>query len=223
MVASLRAKPIKAAFLSVIAVILLFLFGSIAFCKDTKEKPSKIKEQKQLTNLEKIKNFLKKVPTLTTKFVQEDFTGNDSVIVSGNLFLDKSNGLRIDYDEFIYPTIIADKEKLVLLNRHDNTMDTYSLGDTPAFFILKQNLDFNKDMEVVLYAEKQDEAFLTLKNLHGYSGTLITFYFAIKPFILLKGWMVENDGKKTMVNFIKDSIKIGEPLNKNLFAIPNNH
>jgi outer membrane lipoprotein-sorting protein len=193
---------------------LFFLFLVIVLsCFGNGEKESKDLYYK------KIENFIGNLKTLKAEFIQEDIQDNqDFLIISkGKILIDKNFGVKISYENNAYPSVIVNQDIITIYDHKTKNYESYNASDSPAFFIIKKGFSIAKDIKVISYEQNEDFVNLKFASPHDYTNSIITLNFCLKPFFMLAGWVVENNGRKTNISFIKDTVVIGDKIDPSNF------
>lgn len=190
------------------------LFSLTFFLSPFESKADDSLSQKPLKTIE---NYLNNAHTLTADFEQIDHNGKPS---RGKFYLSRPGKLRLEY---LAPTpllIIADGEFLIHHDPSTKEITTMAISETPAEFILRQNISFQEDIKVLKFQEQPTYYEVTLaKNKTAEAGTL-TLRFTKKPLSLVQWIVVDSQGLDTTVNL--KNIKVNERLKESLFIFNNN-
>lgn len=167
----------------------------------------------------KIENFIGNLNTLKADFIQEDIQeGQDFVVISkGQILVNKDFGAKITYENNAYPSVIINQDIITIYDHKSKNYESYSASDSPAFFIIKKGFNIAKDIKVINYEKKEDFINLKFSGANDYTNSIITLNFCLKPFFMLYGWVVENNGRTTKITFIKDKLVIGDKIDSSNF------
>ena len=176
------------------------------------EAPQKTTQKLSSTDLQqKIQNNLNGVKALIADMVQQNPDGS---LEKGLLFL-KRPQLCVQYIENGKTTkqkIIANRDTLTLTDK-DGNQDIVGVKDTPAGLLLQEKLDFEKDLELSLVSQTEQSAQFRLQKKGQNEGLFLILKFAIKPMILLQGWIIDGgvkeDGSRQTTEVTLENVKIG--------------
>lgn len=175
-------------------------------------------DQKPL--LAKIQNYLNGVKSLQADMIQ---VNPDQTTQKGRLYLrrdaNQSYGkLRLEYQPPAVDLIVVDGEDLYHKDLQTKEVNSYSVDNTPASFLLKRNLRFGQDMQVESLRQEDSLIHLKLVNIGDSEGMSLTLDLTEKPFLKLVGWQVyDGQGNHTAVKL--ENVQIDIRLNDSLFKM----
>jgi outer membrane lipoprotein-sorting protein len=169
----------------------------------------------QKTDLDKISAYLNGIRSLKASFVQ---IGPEGTVDQGDLFIQKPGQIRFAYHPPSAMLIVATGGSVYVKNSRLNTLDRYSLSDTPLGLLLNENVDLKNNRSVVGVVEQNGAIVLQARTNERHNGPDITLVFS-SPGIELRQWTVrDNQGGNTTVAL--ESLEPGVSLDPSLFAVP---
>lgn len=164
----------------------------------------------------KIQKYLNGLHALTADIKQYNPEGS---VYTGKLWLkrykDQMGKMRLDYNAPAGQRLIANKGELVM-SEPDGTDNTYDINYTPAAFILRSDIDFDRELDVKELEKAPDgkHVLLTLTRAGDRDGPSLTLIFALTPgggIAKLVMWEVlDMQGNKTVVELVDESIRVND-------------
>jgi outer membrane lipoprotein-sorting protein len=164
----------------------------------------------------KIQQYLSGLHALTADIKQYNPEGS---VYTGKLWLkrykDQMGKMRLDYNAPAGQRLLANKGELVM-REPDGTANTYDINDTPAAFILRSDIDFDRELDVKELEKAPDSkhVLLTLTRAGDQVGPSLTLIFALTPgggIAKLVMWEVlDMQGNKTVVELVDQSIRVND-------------
>ena len=164
------------------------------------------------TNKEKVLNYLESFDSLKTEFVQ---VNNNGDILSGNLHLSRPGKFRIEYDQ-VPLLLICDSKRLAVINKDLKSISFHKFSEVPAGALLFKRLSL-KGIKILKILEKDNMLSVNLHDTKIKEKGLVEILFEIKPFIMRKWTLYNNDKSKTEVFF--NNLYLDEDLPNSLFDI----
>lgn len=97
-------------------------------------------------------------------------------------------------------------------------VNSYSVDNTPAAFLLKRNLRFGEDMQVESVHQDGSLVHIKLVNVGDAHGMSLTLDLTTAPFLKLVGWQVyDGQGNHTAVKL--ENVQIDVRLSDSLFKM----
>ncbi len=163
--------------------------------------------------LKMLEDYLNKARTLTADFEQID---NNGKLSHGKFYLSRPGKLRLQYTNPNPLLIVTDGEFLIHHDPSTKEITTMAISETPAEFILRHTIDFEKDIKVIKFQEEQNFYKVTLaKTATAEAGTLM-LKFSKAPLQLIQWIVIDSQGLDTTVNLM--NLKTNTTLNQNLFV-----
>lgn len=165
----------------------------------------------------KIQNYLNGLNTLGANFSQHNPDGS---FQKGKLWIkkypDKMGQLRLQYEPPYNQTIIATDGFLTIYEEDGNQSD-YDIDYTPAAFVLKNHVAFEKELSVIEIKESDDKNFvlITLTRKGDEDGPSLTLIFKLtnrEGIQQLVMWeVIDMQQNKTVVVLDEDSVRVNDP------------
>ena len=162
--------------------------------------------------------------TMVGDFVQ---VGPDGRKSEGKFYVQRPGRLRFEYAQPATMEIIADGTSVVIRDRKLATQDTYFLSQTPLKFLLKDNIDLNKDVRVQTVTGDGATTAISVEDKATFGGTShIKLIFDAKSFALKQWQVTDPQGYDTVVSLYNvDLTKRPDPslfrINTERFLNPN--
>ncbi|AIL12492.1 hypothetical protein IM40_01455 [Candidatus Paracaedimonas acanthamoebae] len=163
--------------------------------------------------LKMLETYLNNTHTFTADFEQID---NNGKLSHGKFYLSRPGKLRLQYTDPTPLTIIADGQFLIHHDPSTQEITTMAISETPAEFILRQNINFNENVKVMQFQEEGNSYKVTLaRNKAAETGTF-TLKFSKTPLKLVQWIVIDSQGLDTTVNLM--NLKSNTPIDRNLFV-----
>jgi outer membrane lipoprotein-sorting protein len=155
------------------------------------------------------------VKTARGKFEQYSPDGSFS---TGQFALSRPGKVRFDYDDPVPLVLVSDGTTVALQDSELETTDRVPLASTPLSLLLSDNLDFEKEAEVIDVRRTGERTNITVRDKTGETEGILTLVLAGAA-NSLEGWRtVDANGASTSV-MLKD-VETGARLNPRLFRLP---
>ncbi len=165
--------------------------------------------------LDRVSAYLNGVTTLKGDFVQIDPNGG---LDQGSFYIARPGKMRFEYKPPAPTLIVSDGRTVAVANRRLNTVDRYSLSDTPLDLILGDKIDLRHNSALVSVSHDGGSFVIGARTSTNRSQSNITLVFA-EPELELREWtVIDNQGQKTTVA-LRD-VQTGQPLDPSLFVLP---
>ena len=186
-------------------LFLLYIFTALFFS---------IKTANALEATQGYEKYLNELKTLSGNFTQ---INNNGKTVTGTIQIFRPGKMRLTYNPPSSLLIVADGKWLITADTAADQIDYVSLDKTPAAFILRPNINFDRDVVVTNIAPKDDTTEVSLVRKEEPEAGQITLVFQDDP-IALKEWsVVDAQGAETRV--VLSETELNVPLDPRLFAI----
>jgi len=165
--------------------------------------------------LDRVSDYLNGIHTLKSQFLQVNPDGH---IAQGDFYLRKPGNLRFEYRPPSPVLMVAAGGDVYVKNARLNTVDRYSLSDTPLNLLLNQGINL-KINHSVMGVEQQDGVIIVhARTATHRNNSNITLEFSASP-LELRQWTVrDNQGGDTTVSL--SNTQTGMDLPDTLFAVP---
>ena len=175
-----------------------FLYTFLVFCFFTKKISSF--DNKLLNQLE---NYLNQLDNISSQFIQSSTSGSEE---TGKILISKPGKLRIEYKKSKELLIVADGKWLHYFDIELNEIQSVIIEKSPAWILLKKNLDLKNDFNISKLEKKSGKITLTLVDKNIENIEKIELIFSSNP-IKLKKWIVtdtqEIETTIALLNIIK--------------------
>ena len=136
--------------------------------------------------LTKLENYLNQFNNISSKFVQSSTDGKQK---NGEILLSKPGKLRIKYEKDNKLLIVADGKWLHYFDTDLNEIQSVVIEKSPAWILLKKNINLEKDFNVSGLKKSKGKITLTLKDKRTENINNVKLIFTVNP-ITLKKWIV---------------------------------
>ena len=183
--------------------IFLFFFFNIkfVFCLDEK-----------LIN--KLEIYLNELNNITSQFIQTSSEGADE---SGIISISKPGKLRIEYKKNSKLLIIADGKWLHYFDVELNEMQSVIIEKSPAWILLKKNINLKKDFKINKLENKKGKITLEIIDNNIDNIEKIELIFSASP-IKLKKWVI-TDSQEIETTVALLNIKKKKKFNEKTFEL----
>ena len=175
-----------------------FLYTFLVFCFFTKKISSF--DNKLINQLE---NYLNQLNNISSQFIQSSTSGSEE---TGKILISKPGKLRIEYKKSKELLIVADGKWLHYFDTELNEIQSVIIEKSPAWILLKKNLDLKNDFNISKLEKKSGKITLTLVDKNIENIEKIELIFSSNP-IKLKKWIVtdtqEIETTIALLNIIK--------------------
>ena len=175
-----------------------FLYTFLVFCFLTKKISSF--DNKLLNQLE---NYLNQLDNISSQFIQSSTSGSEE---TGKILISKPGKLRIEYKKSKELLIVADGKWLHYFDTELNEIQSVIIEKSPAWILLKKNLDLKNDFNISKLEKKSGKITLTLVDKNIENIEKVELIFSSNP-IKLKKWVVtdtqEIETTIALLNIIK--------------------
>jgi outer membrane lipoprotein-sorting protein len=165
--------------------------------------------------LDAISAYLNGFATVKGGFVQIDPDGRES---EGTFYISKPGKMRFEYKPPSPTLIVADGHTVAVANRRLNTVDRYSLADTPLNVILGDKIDIRRNPQLVSVQHQQGMIVIGLRTSQNRSKANILLVFS-EPNYELREWSVIDDQGLTTTVALR-GVTPGAALPATLFVLP---
>jgi len=169
----------------------------------------------QKADLDKVSAYLNGIHSLKADFVQ---IGPDGSVAQGELDIHKPGQMRFAFNPPSPMLIVATDDNVYVKNSRLNTVDHYSLSNTPLGILLNENLDLKTNRSVLGVFEQNGALIVQARSALNQNRSNITLVFSL-PTIELRQWIVkDNQGGNTTVAL--GNVQIGAHLDPSVFTVP---
>jgi len=176
----------------------------------------------QKEDLARISAYLNGIGTLVADFAQVNPQGG---ISQGVFYLSRPGRLRFEYRAPSPTLIVANGGNIYVRNSRLNTVDRYSVSDTPLELLLRDNIDMERNPAVlgvdrISGTDGQLEGLaLRARSSTNRMQDNITIAFSVRPTFEIRQWTVRDaQGGNTRVSLSNLRMDVDFP--DSLFAVP---
>lgn len=194
-----------------IGVALLILLGTSLAAFAAAPQPVALTAQDTL-ELQRMAVYLNGIRTMTADFQQ---VANNGGLSTGKVWVARPGRMRFEYNPPNPITLLADSTSVYYWDKQLNQTSKYDLRQTPAWFFLRDPINFGSDVIVTSFQRAGNAVQVTVvETAHPDSGSL-TLVFTENPLALRQWTVVDQQGKVTQVTL--NNLQFGMPLDPRLF------
>jgi outer membrane lipoprotein-sorting protein len=151
---------------------------------------------------------------ITARFVQ---TAPDGAVTNGSLYLERPGKVRFQYDPPTPLLIVADGATVAVADTSLKTVDRTALRATPLYFVLKANVNLEKDAKIGQVTQQGDRVSITARDRRGETDGALTLVLSAKDY-RLQSWSITDGAGQTTTVRLTD-IKSVNTLDPKLFRL----
>ena len=163
-------------------------------------------------DLQRVQEYMNSIHTLQSRFEQ---ISNDGGVATGTLYLSRPGKMRVEYDPPVPILLVATDNRIWYYDKKLQQVSFFDLKDTPAWFLLQDNVTFGGDIAVNNLERGPDVLRVTVTEAKNPSLGRATLVLSDKP-LELKKWQIV-DAQQKVVTVTLDDPHYGVPLNPSLF------
>jgi outer membrane lipoprotein-sorting protein len=167
-------------------------------------------------DIARIEQYLNGLTTLKADFVQINPNGGT---VTGELYYQRPDKMRLDYDPPSEILIISDGWTIVYYDRRLDQVSHLFINSTPLGFLLSDEIRLSGDVTVTEVDRSAGELHVTLVQTDEPNQGSIQLSFAENPLELRRWTVVDGQGLPTRV--VLERPETGLPLERELFRFRN--
>jgi len=133
-----------------------------------------------------LENYLNQFEKISAEFIQSSSIGSQE---SGKILISKPGKLRIEYKKNNKLIIIADGKWLHYFDTDLNEIQSIIIEKSPAWILLKKNIDLKSDFIIEKLEKKSGKITLTIKDRNIENIKSINLIFSVNP-LQLKKWII---------------------------------
>ena len=153
--------------------------------------------------LNQLENYLNQLDNISSQFIQSSSNGSEE---TGKILISKPGKLRIEYKKSKEFLIVADGMWLHYFDKELNEIQSVIIEKSPAWILLKKNIDLKNDFNINKLEKKSGKITLTLVDKNIENIKKVELIFSSHP-IKLKKWIVtdnhEIETTVALLNIIK--------------------
>lgn len=147
--------------------------------------------------------------------------GSDGSVATGNIYIKRPGKLRFEYDAPSPLLIVSDGVTLLQHDRELETKDRVPLASTPLNFFLKENVQLQRDTEVVSLIKTPQDIRVSARDGSGEIDGVITMVFDPAT-LALKQWIIEDSfGGQTQV--VLSDLQYNQKISPRMFILRDNN
>lgn len=163
-------------------------------------------------DLLRVQDYLNNIHTLQSRFEQ---ISDDGGIATGTIYLSRPGKMRVEYDPPVPILLVATEGRIWYYDKKLEQVSFFDLKDTPAWFLLQDNVRFGGDITVANLERGSAVLSVTLTETKNPDLGQATVVLSDHPLELRKWQILDAQGKNVTVTL--DDPHYGVPLNPNLF------
>ena len=191
------------------------LFG-LAWILASQPAPAALPSATHAGDLARIENYLNDLTTLKADFVQ---INPDGGTVTGELYYQRPDKMRLDYDPPSEILIISDGWQIVYYDRRLEQVSHLFINSTPLGFLLSDEIRLSGDVTVTDVERSAGELHVTRVQTEEPNQGSIQLSFAEDPLELRRWTVIDAQGLATHV--VLEQPETGMPLARELFRFRN--
>ncbi len=142
----------------------------------------------------------------------------DGLVTAGRFFLQRPGRVRFEYDPPTRLLIVSDGTTVAVHDRALRSLNTARLRATPLYFVLKNDINLERDAHVTRAIRQGDALFVSARDRRGEADGEITLHLA-GPSLHLRAWdVVDATGGRTRITLT--DIQPVAALDQRLFRVP---
>lgn len=162
--------------------------------------------------LQRVAAYLNGIRTMTARFSQLAGNGQQS---AGTMYISRPGRMRFEYDPPSPITLLADTFYVYYWDKDLHQMQQVGLKSTPAWFFLRDPINFNADSIVTGFERSANQIRVSVvERAHPDQGSL-TMVYSENPMALRQWTVVDQQGKTTTVTL--SDLQYGVTLDPRLF------
>ncbi len=166
----------------------------------------------QRAHVSRILSYLNRITTLQARFAQ---TNPDGRVWRGTVSIQRPGNFRFDYDPPVPHTLISNGTWFIHLDRELQESNFLPLDRTPARFLLREKVTFDRDVELIGLRRSGGLIHLQILNKEYRDMGSVTLTFNEQP-LALKQWFVRDEqDNQTLVSL--EGTRLGLKLESSLF------
>jgi outer membrane lipoprotein-sorting protein len=146
--------------------------------------------------LQRVAAYLNGIRTMTARFSQLAGNGQQS---SGTMYISRPGRMRFEYDPPNPITLLADTFYVYYWDKDLHQMQQVGLKSTPAWFFLRDPINFNADSIVTGFEQADNQVQVSVVERASPDSGSLTMVFTENPLALRQWTVVDQQGKTTTV------------------------
>ena len=200
-----------------IKLVLILFFTTVMFwCSyaiaETPPPPTPLSDEQQQA-LNEVTEFYNSIKTMEGDFIQE---APDLQRTTGRFYISRPGKVLFKYDKPARYDVISDGSMVSILDKRTRTQDLWPLGKTPLKFLVSEEIDIEKDTNLVDVRLQNDLIILVIREESLLVSSEIALLFDEKT-KELRQWVVSDSQGITKVAIF--NVDTGLPANPDNFKI----
>jgi outer membrane lipoprotein-sorting protein len=163
-------------------------------------------------DLNRVQDYMNGIHTLQSRFEQ---VSNDGGVATGTIYLSRPGKMRVEYDPPVPILLVATDNRIWYYDKKLQQVSFFALQDTPAWFLLQDNVRFGGDIKVSDLKRDPGVLRVTVNEAKNPSLGQATLVLSDKP-LQLRKWQI-TDAQRKEVTVTLDDPHYGASLNPQLF------
>jgi outer membrane lipoprotein-sorting protein len=163
-------------------------------------------------DLKRVQDYLNNIHTLQSRFQQISGEGG---IATGTIYISRPGKMRVEYDPPVPILLVATDNRIWYYDKKLEEVSFFDLRDTPAWFLLQDNVSFGGDITVNNLERDPGVLRVTVTETKKPDLGQATLVLSDRPLELRK-WQIL-DAQRKNVTVTLDDPHYGAPLNSSLF------
>jgi outer membrane lipoprotein-sorting protein len=163
-------------------------------------------------DLGRVQDYLNNIHTLQSRFEQISGEGG---IATGTIYISRPGKMRVEYDPPVPILLVATEGRIWYYDKKLEEVSFFDLKDTPAWFLLQDNVRFGGDITVNNLERDSNVLRVTVTETKNPDLGKATLVLSDHPLELRK-WQIL-DAQQKNVTVTLDDPHYGPPLSPNLF------
>lgn len=174
--------------------------------------PAFAQKPAEQADLKRIETYLNELGTMQSRFVQANPDGTHS---EGTMYLQRPGRLRFEYDPPDPYLIITYGKWFIYVDKELDEATYVPVEQTPAFFIVKENIQFGDALRVASFRRGNSVFRVELEQVDQPDAGRVMLIFTDAPLQLRKWQVLDAQGNLTDTTLINPNFDV--PLNEQLF------
>jgi outer membrane lipoprotein-sorting protein len=163
-------------------------------------------------DLGRVQEYLNNIHTLQSRFEQISGEGG---VATGTIYISRPGKMRVEYDPPVPILLVATEGRIWYYDKKLEEVSFFDLKDTPAWFLLQDNVRFGGDITVTNLERDSSVLRVTVSETKQPDLGKATLVLSDHPLELRK-WQIL-DAQQKNVTVTLDDPHYGPPLNPSLF------
>jgi len=212
-----RPFPLNRVVGALLAVAIAFCAAALFLPKHAEAKDAIGLQQSQISQIEKVQDYLNAISTLRARFMQVTSQGN---FAQGEFMLARPGRMRIDYDPPVPVLIVSDGTLVMYKDEELDQLSYVPLSTLPASMFIGETVNFfGDDLLITDFEHEKGALRLTLQRSEDPMEGSLTLVFSTAPLALKKWSVIDAQGITTTVSLLGPGF--GEALDDDMFKVEN--